>query len=81
MTQIMGKKIKDMVQGEGFGEKALTSKDAVRTTSILTNEITEFLVLSKDDYLNTINKHDKSRAEKQDFMKKYIPFLDKINSP
>lgn len=70
-----------MMAGEGFGEKALTNKDSIRTTSIVTNEITEFLVISKDDYLNTINKHDKSRAEKHEFMKKYIPFLEKINSP
>lgn len=47
----------------------------------MTNEITEFLVLNKDDYLNTINKYDKTRSEKQEFMKKNIPYLDKINSP
>ena len=76
----MGKKIKEMQEGEAFGEKALTNKDATRTTSILASTNCEFLVISKDDYLNIIKKHDKSRSLKMESMLKYIPYVDTISS-
>jgi hypothetical protein len=44
--------------GEGFGEKALISKTAKRTTSILMNEPTEFITIDKEDYLNIVRGFD-----------------------
>ena len=76
----MGFKIKEMNEGEGFGEKALVEKDGKRTTSVITNVDCEFIVIMKDDYLNIIRKYDKRRKTKEDFMKEHIPNLKNINS-
>ncbi len=57
----MGVKIKEMYAGESFGEKALLSKDSMRTTSILANMDTDCVILNKEDYINIIRKYDKRR--------------------
>ena len=77
----MGVKIKEMDEGEGFGEKALVERDGKRTTSVVTNADCEFIVITKEDYLNIIRKYDKRRQIKEEFMKQHIPNLSTINSP
>lgn len=76
----MGVKTKEMYAGEAFGEKALLNKDAVRSTTILTNVDTDFIIMSKEDYLNIVRKYDKRRLKKAEFMKKNIPAIEHIVS-
>lgn len=75
----MGVKIKDLKEGEGFGEKALI-ENSKRTASILTNTNCEFILVFKDDYLSVVNKFDNRRQAKIQFVKTKIPFMDSINS-
>jgi len=76
----MGTKVKEIFEGEGFGDKALVEKNSKRTASVLTNVNSEFIVILKDDYLNIINRFDKRKHAKMDFMKKNIPYLDSLAS-
>lgn len=76
-----GVKIKEMKEGEAFGEKALIEKNAKRTTSVITNTNCEFIVINKNDYINIINKYDRRRQIKTHFMKTKIPCVGIIRSP
>ena len=76
----MGVKVKEIKEGEGFGEKALIEKFSLRTASILTNVNCEFIVIMKDDYVNTISRFDSRRHAKMEFMKNHIPSLDSLAS-
>jgi len=76
----LGVKIKDMKEGEGFGDKALVEESAKRTTSVVTNTFCEFIVIMKKDYLDIIKRYDKRRQAKTEFMKNQIPYLNTINS-
>jgi len=76
----MGVKVKEIKEGEGFGEKALLEKFSLRTASILTNVNCEFIVIMKDDYVNTISRFDSRRHAKMEFMKNHIPSLDSLAS-
>jgi len=76
----MGVKVKEIKEGEGFGEKALIEKFSLRTASILTNVNCEFIVIMKDDYVNTISRFDSRRHAKMEFMKHHIPSLDSLAS-
>ena len=76
----MGSKVKEIKEGEGFGDKALVERNNKRTASVLTNVNSEFIVILKEDYLNIINRFDKRKHAKMDFMKKSIPFLDSLAS-
>lgn len=76
----MGTKVKEITEGEGFGDKALVEKNGKRTASVLTNVNSEFIVILKDDYLNIISRFDKRKHAKMEFMKNNIPFLDSLAS-
>lgn len=76
----LGVKLKEMKEGEGFGEKALVEK-ANRSTSVVTNSNCEFIVIMKHDYMNIIKRFDKRHQIKSAFMSTKIPFLNTINSP
>lgn len=80
LIESLGKKLSEMKEGEGFGEKALLAKCGKRTASIVTNTNCDFLVMMKKDYVEIITKYDKRRQAKMKFMTKYIPYLDSIVS-
>jgi len=75
-----GIKIKEIKEGEGFGEKSLVEQFGKRSTSIITNTHCEFIVIMKNDYVNIIRRYDKRRQAKIDFMRDKIPYLNTISS-
>lgn len=80
MTQVMGQKISEMSEGEGFGEKALTEKSGKRSATILAITNCECIIISKDDYINIVRKYDKRTQRKESFMRKCLPCLDNVAS-
>lgn len=71
---------KELREGECFGERALGSKEAKRMASILTNTDCEFIILLKKDYLNIMSQYNKENRLKLEFLKKHLPYVDKIVS-
>ena len=71
---------KEMKEGEAFGEKALSSKDAKRSASILTNTDCEFIVVMKRDYINIMGRYNKEDRLKMEFLKNNLHYIDKISS-
>jgi CRP-like cAMP-binding protein len=74
----LGDKINEMVEGESFGDKALLSKDAKRTASIVANVPLECLILMREDFLAMMGRFNIDNIRKRDFLVHTIPGLDEI---
>lgn len=66
--------------GESFGEKALVDPTLPRSATIIAITDVEVLVLSRDDFLSISGRFDKEKNQKNSFLLKFVPFLDKINA-
>ena len=71
---------KEINEGDAFGERALTSKDARRAASILAKTDCEFIILMKKDYLNITGKYNKENKIKLEFLKQNLPFVARITT-
>lgn len=76
----MGEKVNEIHEGEGFGEKALTNTEPIRTASIMTTTNCDLIIIHKEHYLQITTRYDNRRQAKKAFMGKNIPFLESLNS-
>lgn len=71
---------KEMREGESFGERALSGFGARRSASILANTDCEFIVLTKKDYINIVDRYNKENRFKLEFLKENLPYVNRISS-
>ena len=71
---------KVLLEGESFGERALTNSAEKRSASILANTDSEFITLNKEDFLKFFNRFSLQNKKKAEFFKANVPGIDQVSS-